>query len=184
MNAPSLETTEKTPSTVVTIQEVARDIRMGGTQRVPGLEVTNMMGSIAIAQDTLKTRDVEMEEKKGSIMIGPGMGERKVRGTGKERMMGDILKAVQDTQKVLDIRITVILRDQGTPLVDQDSVVVEEMEKAGTLNLHAVEMTAVDITVEKALGIVGKIAVDTIKLRVTSMGEMTQKQMTWQRLLQ
>lgn len=179
MNAPSLETTEKTPSIVVTIQEVAHDIRTGGTQMVPGLEMAKMMGSIVIVQDTPKTRDVEMEEKKGSIMIGPGMGERKVQGTEKERMMGDIQKAVQDmvivqdTQKAQDTLITVILRDQGTALEDQDSVVVEEMERAGTLSLHAIEMTAADM-VEEALGIVGKIAVDMIKVRVTSMGEMKQ----------
>jgi hypothetical protein len=179
MNAQNLETTEKTPSIVVIIQEVAHDIRTGGTQMVPGPEMAKMMGSIVIVQDTLKTQDVEMEERKGSITIGPGIVERKVQGTGKERM-GDIQKAVQgivivqDTQKAQDTLKAVILKHQGTALEDQESTVVEEMEMVGTLSLHVIEMTIIDIMVEEAPDIVGKTAVDMIKARVTNMGEMIQ----------
>jgi hypothetical protein len=115
-----------------------------------------------------------MEGKKGSIMIGPGMGAMKVQDTGKEKMMGDIRRAVQDTvtlgdtRKVQDILITVIPRDRGITLEDQDSAVVEEMERVGTRSLHVIEM--IDIIVGEAPDIVGKMLVDMVRGKVPSMG--------------
>jgi hypothetical protein len=99
-NAPNLETTEKTPSIVVIIRGVARDIRKGGTLKVQDLEMAKPMGSMVMVQGTLETHVLEVEGKKGSIMTGPGMGERNVQDTGKERMMGDTLRAVQGTVTV------------------------------------------------------------------------------------
>lgn len=149
---------------------------MEGTLKVPDPEMAKMMGSMVIVQDTLKIQDLEMEGKKGSIMTGPGMGVMKVQGTGKERMMGGIQRAVQDmvtlgdTWKVRDTLITVILRDRDTALEDQDLAVVEEMETAGTPSHHVIEMIVVDIMVGEAPDIVGKMVVDTVKGRVLSIG--------------
>lgn len=188
-NAPNLETTEKTPSIVVIIREVARDIRKGGTRMVPDLEMARMMESMVMVQGTLKTQGLEMEGKKGSIMTGPGMGERNAQDTGKAKMMGDTQRVVrgtvtvQDIQRAQGIRIAVTLRHPGTALEDLDSAVVEEMEMVGTLSLHVTEKMAVDSMVEEAPGTV-EMTVDMMTGRLPNMGQKTQQAMTWQKILQ
>jgi len=189
-NAPNLETTEKTPSIVVIIREVAQDIRKGGTWKVPDLEMARMMGSMVMVQGTQKTPDLEMEGKKGSILTGPGMGERNAQGTGKEKMMGDTQRVVQDTvivqdiQKAQGIQIAATQRHQGTAPGDLDSAVVEEMEMVGTRSLHVTEKTAVDSTVEEAPDTTEKIVEDVMKGRPPNTGQKMQQAMTWQKMLQ
>jgi hypothetical protein len=187
-NAPNLETTEKTPSIVAIIREVARDIRKGGTQKVPDLEMAKMMGSMVMVQGTLKTQDLEMEGKTGSIMRGPGIVERNPRDTGKERMMGDTRRVVQDIVTVRDIqkaqgtRKTVTLRGQGTALEDLGSAVVEEVETVGTLSLHVIGKT-VDAMVEEAPDTMEKIVVGMMKGRLPNMGQKMRQVMAWQKIL-
>jgi hypothetical protein len=100
------------------------------------------------------------------------MGVMKVQDTGKERMMGDTRRAVQDTvmlgdtQKVQDTPITVTLRDRDTAREDQGPAVVEETERVGTRSLHVIVM--IDIMGGEAPDIVGKMVVDTVKERVLS----------------
>jgi hypothetical protein len=189
-NAPNLETTEKTPSIVVIIREVAQDIRKGGTWKVPDLEMARMMGSMVMVQGTQKTRDLEMEGKKGSIMTGPGMGERNAQDTGKEKMMGDTRIVVQDTvtvqdiQKAQGIQMAVILRHQGTALEDLDSAVVEEMETVGTRSLHVTEKTAVDSMVEEAPDTTEKTVEDMMTGRLPNTGQKIHQVTTWQKMLQ